>query len=62
MRRKMDCKVIIYNKHKEDDKYNNNERNESNKNQWLIPLMMSSDAEDTLMQTVWRRNMRNTGS
>ena len=61
MKRKMDCKVITYNEHKEDDKCNDNEHNESNENQWLILLMMSSDAEDILVWAVWRRNMRSIG-
>ena len=50
--RKIDCKVITYAKCKEDDKHNDNERNESNKNQQLISLIMSSDAEDILIQIV----------
>ena len=54
----MDCKVIMYVKCKEDDKCNNDERDESNENWWLISLMMSSDTEDVLMWAVWRRNMR----
>ena len=58
MERKMGCKVVMYAEYKENDKYNDNERNESNENQWLISLMMSSDAEDVLMQAVWRRNIR----
>ena len=32
MRRKIDCKVITYAECKEDDKYNDNECNESNEN------------------------------
>ena len=64
--RKIDCKVITYNKynkrneHNKNDKHNDNEYNESNKNQWLMSLMINSDTEDTLIQAVWRRNMRST--
>ena len=57
----MDYKVVMYNKCKEDNKCNNDECNESNENQQLIFLMMSSDAEDVLTQTVWRKNIRNMG-
>ena len=45
------------NEHNEDNKYNNNEHDKSNKNWWLMSSTMSSDTEDVLTQTVWRRNM-----
>ena len=38
-----------------------NKCNESNKKWWLISLIMSSDAEDVLMQIIWRRNIRSIG-
>ena len=57
----MSCKFIMYDKCKEDDKYNNDEYNESNENQWLIPSMMSSNTEDVLMWAIWRRNTKSTG-
>ena len=68
VKRKMNCKVIMYNecneynKHNENNKCNNNEHDESNKNWQLISLMMSSDTEDVLMQIVWRRNIRSIDS
>ena len=60
LKREVSCKVIMYDKCNEHNECYNDERNERNKKQWLIPLMMSSDAKDILMQIIWRRNMRST--
>ena len=38
-----------------------NDSNESNKKWQLLSLMMSSDADDVLVQTIWRRNIRSMG-
>ena len=70
--REVGCKDIMYYKCNDHNKYNEqwsmimnwltylecNDSNKSNKKQQLLSSIMSSDADDVLMQAIWRRNIR----
>ena len=72
MKREIGCKDIMYqecNDHNKCDEQwlimmnwlmylKHNDSNKSNKKQWLLSLMMSSDADNILTWIIWRRNMR----
>ena len=72
MKREIGCKVVMYHKCNDHNKCNEqwsmimnwlmylerNDSNESNEKQWSLLLMTSSDADDVLVWTIWRRNTR----